>query len=280
MNTEIFEEPRDKVVYVHKLNGVIKYIGSGAEIRVTTKGHRVPFHLQIWDSLEKEIVQANLTEEQAKDLEQELINAHWDSGNLLNKSKLVDKVKKIEYSKLSQVLYYDESSATCLRWKVDSGWSGLGFMSKADSEAGSKTKAGRSYSQIWTKFGMFSTHRVIFCLVNKIDIPTHLVVDHIDRDRTNNKISNLRLVSQRLNAINRPVKKNNTGERCITDQTGRQYIKVHYKLDGKPSETIFSYNQNRSSKPRGNHYPTKELALEAAIKYRNELIEQGIILTV
>ena len=49
-------------------------------------------------------------------------------------------------------------------------------------------------------------HRIVYCLYNKVDLQRGQVVDHIDRDPTNNNPTNLRLVSYSQNQLNRPIK--------------------------------------------------------------------------
>lgn len=47
-----------------------------------------------------------------------------------------------------------------------------------------------------------SVHRIVY-LARHRDIPEDCVIDHIDRDRSNNRISNLRAVTQMENMKNR-----------------------------------------------------------------------------
>jgi hypothetical protein len=46
-------------------------------------------------------------------------------------------------------------------------------------------------------------HRIIWKLVTKEDIPDGAILDHVDRDRQNNRVENLRLSSNLLNQNNR-----------------------------------------------------------------------------
>ena len=61
-------------------------------------------------------------------------------------------------------------------------------------------KAG--YLHVSFKGALYLQHRIIYCLYTKLDVPTNLQIDHIDGDRVNNNIDNLRLVTRRENCQN------------------------------------------------------------------------------
>ena len=108
-------------------------------------------------------------------------------------------------------LYYDESSPTRLRWLVDI-WVGKNFNRKAISKgdpAGCLNKV-NGYYQVRLKRRTFRIHRLILVLFNQ-PISNGKVVDHIDGNKLNNSISNLRIVSLEENAKNRITIESNTG---------------------------------------------------------------------
>lgn len=80
----------------------------------------------------------------------------------------------------------------------------------------------------------FNIHRLVGLtfLANPFDLP---MIDHMDRDKTNNHISNLRWVSGAENQHNKGVHKNNA--------SGEQYIQVMYRVsiirDGKKIQKVF-----------------------------------------
>jgi len=58
-------------------------------------------------------------------------------------------------------------------------------------------------------------------------------VDHIDRDKTNNNISNLRWVNHSENKINTPIYKNNKCGHKHIHLTASNTYKIHIKRNGK-----------------------------------------------
>lgn len=108
-------------------------------------------------------------------------------------------------------LYYDESSPTRLRWLVDI-WVGKNFNRKAiskDDTAGCLNKV-NGYYQVRLKRRTFRIHRLILELFDQ-PILDGCVVDHIDGNKLNNSINNLRIVSLEENAKNRITTESNTG---------------------------------------------------------------------
>jgi hypothetical protein len=71
----------------------------------------------------------------------------------------------------------------------------------------------------------YKLHRVIWFLYYGEQPPHNMEIDHIDRDGTNNKINNLRLVTPTQNQHNRGTHKNNTSG-C----PGVQYFYKKYRV--------------------------------------------------
>ena len=88
---------------------------------------------------------------------------------------------------MRSLLKYDESSPSGLRWLVDMNGGAC-----AGDIAGSLHPDG--YWLITIRERRFMAHRVIMHLVKGFDLESMLQVDHIDRNRSNNLISNLRLL--------------------------------------------------------------------------------------
>lgn len=89
-------------------------------------------------------------------------------------------------------VYYDETSPTCLRNQVFRN-----SRAPKDQIAGSR-HIEDEYSTININKIRYKTHRVVWELFNG-PIPEGLVIDHIDGDKHNNKISNLRCVTKQQN---------------------------------------------------------------------------------
>ena len=111
---------------------------------------------------------------------------------------------------LSELYYYAEDSPSGLRWKVDryTCRGGTRLMAVKDSVAGSKD-LDKSCWTVKVNNRVKMAHRVIWEI--KIEaIPKGMQIDHIDGNRYNNSIDNLRCVCPTLNARNARMKKTNS----------------------------------------------------------------------
>lgn len=80
-------------------------------------------------------------------------------------------------------------------------------------------------------------HHVVLLLAG-VTIPEHLSVDHIDGDRLNNKLSNLRLVTHRQNCCNKKKHSNNTsGHTGIRWSDYHQHFVIRRTISGKRLST-------------------------------------------
>ncbi len=91
---------------------------------------------------------------------------------------------------LRSVFDYDGNN---LIWRETRG------MARKGSVAGTINSRGYRHIRIDNKF--YQSHRLIWIYFNK-EIPERLVVDHINRDRLDNRIENLRLLSSSENNRN------------------------------------------------------------------------------
>ena len=102
---------------------------------------------------------------------------------------------------LASKVYYDETSPTCLRWKETrySAQSGIKIpITYADSVAGVQSEDPKRYSVVRIEGCNYSVHRVIYVLMVG-EIPDRHVVNHIDGNIKNNRISNLEVCTQTEN---------------------------------------------------------------------------------
>lgn len=258
---------RNKVVYIHTLNDGIVYVGSGRRGRVNSRSCRSSDHLKIWDDLKKVILYTDLTEVEAKEIESKLITENMKNNGFLNRTQNVNQVLALDWELLNDHLYYDATSKTCLRWKSD-------FRKRIkDAEAGTLSGV---YGRVGVNGRLLQIHRVIWALLNKRDILEGKVIDHIDRDKLNNKIDNLREVDSSTNMRNKTHRISNTGHQGITDCSKNRYFSVQFRVNDKSYFINFSYGLNQS-RAKVEWFSSKELALNAAINYRNTLINEGVI---
>lgn len=110
---------------------------------------------------------------------------------------------------VNELFTYDETSPTCLRWAVNI-YSGRykNFLNVAVGDvAGGIGNSG--YFQVRKERKLQLVHRIIWEM-HYGEIEVDKFIDHIDGDRTNNKLSNLRLVDRSGNARNQTARQDNT----------------------------------------------------------------------
>ena len=173
-----------------------------------------------------------------------------------------------EQIKWEDWFYYDETSPSCLRWKVDryGGPKHCTLIVSAGSIAGSRLASG--HWQVMLLGASYKVHRIVWELHNGV-VPDGLVVDHIDGDGTSNKIGNLRVVIRAVNSRNRKRQKTNlsgvTGVSFATKRSTNSertyWVAQWYDLQGKFRQKVFSIAK------LGN-----DGAFEAAKRYREQQI--------
>lgn len=102
--------------------------------------------------------------------------------------------KPFDIDLLREFLEYDHTSPTGLRWIKRTT-----CRVRVGDPAGRPTIGG--YYRVCLHYREYRNNRVVYALVHGVD-PGDLVVDHIDRDPQNNRIENLRIVTQRENTHN------------------------------------------------------------------------------
>lgn len=167
--------------------------------------------------------------------------------------------------KWNDFVYYDETSPTFLRWKVDrkSGKNGNRLSAKVGDIAGGLDRNGGYYRTTILNSAYYN-HRIIWALLNgSIDIDKQ--VDHLDGNRRNNNIRNLRLVTATGNSRNQAVPHNNkTGVIGVCLDTYQNRYKAQwYDLNGKLKVKYFYISKLG-----------KDSAFLLACKYRKEMIEE------
>ena len=134
--------------------------------------------------------------------------------------------------------YYDETSPSCLRFKVCRG------NRKANAVAGSMYSGSRYY-RIKSRNGQSLVHRIIWILFNG-NIPEGMVIDRVDGDTFNNRIGNLRCVTLSLNSRNQVKSKlNKSGVTGVYYEGGRnpRWRAEWLEQDGRSKTKSFSVNK-------------------------------------
>ena len=134
----------------------------------------------------------------------------------------------LTYETAMEFFRYDPSSGK-LFWKKT-----LSHRVNVGDEAGTINPTD-GYWQIQFNRKLYRAHRIVMLMHTK-SFDTSLQIDHIDHDRLNNRIENLRLVTNSINGKNTKMHKNNaTGVTGVTfDKNRNKYkaqIVVNYKLD-------------------------------------------------
>lgn len=183
-------------VYFHRRNDTkeIFYVGKGKSDRAFNTNKRTKLWQQICKSANGahvEIFECNLTEDEAIHLEAEMIAKYSHQlVNLNNNSKVISLSKE----SLNELYYYDETSPTCLRWKVEAG----GGCQKKNPGDIAGYLDGDKYGRVWASGKMLLIHRVIWTMFNG-ELSSKLHINHIDHNPNNNRISNLEAVTVRQN---------------------------------------------------------------------------------
>jgi hypothetical protein len=104
--------------------------------------------------------------------------------------------KELPLQRICELLRYDEETGD-LYWKIDRTGA-----AKTGTVAGSLDKEG--YTTVKIDKSIYKAHRVIYGL--SYSLSSFEEIDHIDGNKSNNKLSNLRAVSRAVNQQNNKVR--------------------------------------------------------------------------
>lgn len=129
----------------------------------------------------------------------------------------------LTYKRLREVVRYDRCSGL-FYWKISTGKAKRGYV------------AGHTDSNGYTKISIDSVkhfaHRLAWFYCHK-EWPKNNI-DHIDRCRNNNRLSNLRDVGQSLNGLNSPLRRNNSsGHTGVSYDPRRNTWIAYVNKDGR-----------------------------------------------
>ncbi len=146
---------------------------------------------------------------------------------------------------LSDCFELDGDCPSGLRWRIRTEKSLKSNLKRsamnkqfAGKPAGSKTSAGYYFVRVLGQ--TYYAHRVVYALCNKTIDFAHLFVDHIDRNKRNNRAENLRLADHSLNMWNRDSKNTSSGYCNISRIYSNQKWNVRFlNNDGKRRNKAF-----------------------------------------
>lgn len=212
------QDSEDFYVYVHrrKDDGVIFYVGKGRRKRLTCSTNRSISWNKVVENAGGFVAEKyleNLSEEDALLLELSLIKSPPINWVLVNKH--IDlKETPVDYEEMNKWFYYDPSSPTGLRWKIDNKVKGGPRKRYAGDIAGGVNrrnlddiKSKNQYYCIRLGKNTYSVHRIIWVLHGNA-LPNGNVVNHIDNNSLNNNIDNLECVTQAVNSRRTKLQKN------------------------------------------------------------------------
>lgn len=253
-------------VYIHKRkdNGVVFYIGIGTKDRAFRKNKE---RSQRWHTIvnesggfDVEFLTTGLTKVEATALESTYLQFAPDSWCLVNiKPSVQVKNLKLDCDNIRKYVQYCPTSVRGLRYKRTP----KGSKKKVGDVAGYLNKA-YGYYEVSVCGRRYYSHRLVYFLVHG-ELNSTLVIDHVDGNRANNKIDNLRAVSQMKNCNNRITKPNKAtgvvGVQLTMNQAGNEYFQASWVENGERKIKRFSVLKLG-----------RAVALESAIKYRQSRI--------
>jgi uncharacterized protein (DUF2249 family) len=243
-------------------NNIVFYVGSGNKQRPYYKHERNKEVLRkLAEEHSVEIIATDLTKEESINTENSYLKEYFNTGikdwKLLNRRKSANNVKFLTYEFCSTHWYYCENSPSFICWnETRIGHNGRKVVKAGDS-AGSVNSSGYYNTNINKE--SFGVHRIAWVLINKQDLSTDLVINHIDSCRTNNSAENLEAVTPRVNNIKRS--HNNT-----------EMLNIYWHKRDKLWDVRWCDNSiNKSARFKPKEYGSVNDALIAAKLFRDKI---------
>jgi hypothetical protein len=262
-------EKKRYYVYLHRRasDKVVFYIGKGTGIRAYARSRTKAWKDFIKDEPYEVIFEAiNLTNSQAIDIESQLIRNPREDWQLVNQ-KRSSKDKVINFDEVNKYLYYDETSPSCLRWKLDVGKRNTVAFKSAGDVAGSYHPKRNRYL-VTLNGTIYIAHRVVVTL-HGITIPDNYHVNHKDCNSNNNKISNLEVVPPSVNSqlkTDYVYSKSNLGILIEDTKYGKVVRARFVDVTGKRVQKSITTHSEEELK----------IACEKLVAWRNEQIEDKV----
>ena len=126
-------------------------------------------------------------------------------------------------------------------------------------------------------------HSIVWMLYNKKDIPANLEIDHINRNKIDNRIENLRAVTHKENLFNQDVFDNDYSNRgCVFDKTRNRYF-VRIKIDGNTIYVTRVKNEDEAriiykiAHENRKYYKDNKSFRKLVKEYYNNTLQGGLI---
>lgn len=265
---------RKYVVYTHNdEEGNVRYVGSGTLQRANmtnanaNRGVKYKTFVLEHGKLTVSIIYSGLSKVESLEIEKEIYLRYAPSGLLLNFAQ--PRVLSIPIdSNVLDNFEYSENSPSKLVWKIGKKNLGFGSTNSTKVFAGSLNK--RNYWIVKLNTITFKVHRIIFKLLNPLINIDDLVVDHIDRDPSNNCKENLRAITYAENSRNRSKSGLKELPMGVKWSESQSLYTAHYcdpsdkYLNGAPRLIQKHFNVNKI----GSH----EEALKLAIEWRKNAL--------
>jgi DNA-binding CsgD family transcriptional regulator len=238
-------------VYIHrrKDNDSVMYVGHGTLIRANDfsvkSGRNKDWVTTVKEvGLYSEILFQSLSKIAAEDLEEDLIVGLLGLGvNLTNKLRKPSRGAKILAEDWDKLVYYNESSSSYLSW-VNDRWTRHDNKGYIIRKAGSPAGSINNTTGYW-HLRNIGIHRIVYAL-NYGECPAGLQVNHIDGDKSNNRISNLEAITALQNvqhAHRTGLIKYACGEDNSSAKVTKSQILQMYKMfeQGKSNSEVADY---------------------------------------
>lgn len=169
----------------------------------------------------------------------------------------------IDFDLANELFYYDPESPTGLRHKIANG--GRGVKRRNPHDVAGYVDTGKNYLSVNFNGKSTRVHRII-CVLHGIQIQGKQI-DHIDGNRQNNKIENLRVVDAFANARNQKPRK--------TNKSGVVGVSFHKtKHAGMYRATVVNLNKKIIAKSFSVLKYGEDRAKQMAIDWRTTMIDQ------
>jgi len=259
-------------VYVHRRadNGTVFFVGSGTGDRYKTRSNGAAWKAAVEDAggFYGEVYLHGLTKNESVSECNALLSVPLDGWNLIPRQLSRTPIALTVESVIDR-LVYDESSPSCLRWKRNGRIAG--------------TASGSNYFKVELDGVNLFAHRIVWVLFYG-SIAGDVVINHIDCNGKNNKITNLEVVEtvnnnrrKKMHVLNATASNNTTGVNGVNlkvtkhgDKHYRSYVARWYDSStGRRQTKDFAVNIYGEEN-------AKQLACAFMLKKRDELTEMEL----